>query len=191
MVTAAIFLLAGGGGKEYDFWVKICAYTRSCVTLCNGGFMTIDDYKKVLLDSSFKEANLFWVRNSAFFVVQALLLGFVLNLIKDIFTIPNTSTKPDEYLLLLLTLLKILGLIISIFHFIVILFSRHYNLIWFNQLKQMLATSAEYDKIDIDKNFHAVLSRYECIHFPRINVITFTGIIPILFFAFWIVLLCK
>jgi hypothetical protein len=149
--------------------------------------MIKDDYIKLLLDSSFKEANLFWVRNSAFFVVQALLLGFVINIIfKDITTM--TSQQRDNFYLILY-ILKIFGLLISLFHIIVIAYSRHYNLIWFNKLKNLLATNTKYEEGDINKDLYNVLNKYDCICMPRVNVITFTLLIPIIFIILWILLI--
>ena len=40
--------------------------------------MNDTDYTRLLLDSSFKEANLFWVRNSAIAVFQSIVIGFFL-----------------------------------------------------------------------------------------------------------------
>jgi hypothetical protein len=149
--------------------------------------MKKDDYIKLLLESSFKEANLFWVRNSAFFVVQALLLGFVINIVFKDLSIMSSQQENKFYTIVLL--LKIIGLIIALFHIIVIAYSRHYNLIWFNKLKNVTATTQKYEEDDIDKDLYNVLDKYDSVCVPKVNVITFTTLIPILFLIFWIILI--
>lgn len=143
--------------------------------------MTKDEYKKLLIDSSFKEARLFWLRNSAFFVVESLILGFFINIL-----LKKSQTNDVT---LFLTILKIIGLVISIFYFIVILISKHYNLIWFNELKEMLATTSVYDEDEIDKRFYNVLTNYDNIIIPKLTIFKLIGLLSVLFIFFWIIVI--
>jgi len=147
--------------------------------------MTTDEYQKVLLDSSFKEANLFWVRNGAFLVCQTLLYGFVVSIL--------VKTNYLEYKRMLI-FIEIAGLVISMLHFIILALSRSYNYIWFNELVKITSTEIEFNK-DNNKNNNAnnrsllcILRKYE--HSNRIiNVFSITMLIALIPFIAWAILL--
>jgi hypothetical protein len=149
--------------------------------------MSNDDYIKILLDSSLKESNLLWLRNSAFLVVQALLLGFVINAMSSDYS--KLLPQQLNSIIMIFALVKILGIIVSVFHFAVILYSRYYNLLWFNAAKKQAATSFSFSNNEIDHNLYGLLQRYDFKYLPKINAVTFTLVVPVLFVVFWIILL--
>lgn len=83
--------------------------------------MKTEELAKLLLDSSFKEADLFWKRNAAMLVVQAILLGVLTNLLTK-----TPSTVPDLVVYLLIGV----GIVVAAFHRVVLEASDHYNGTW-------------------------------------------------------------
>jgi hypothetical protein len=85
------------------------------------------DYAKLLLESSFKESQNFWIRNSGFIVFHSALVVFVLDYLNNS---PQNNSLQDVPLVI-----PIVGLLVALVHLQMIRVSAYYNHAWFDTLK--------------------------------------------------------
>ncbi len=138
--------------------------------------MTNEDCAKLLLESSFKEANLFWVRNSAIAVIQTLLFGFYVTLISE--ESPGISDMMN-------TLICTLGIVLSFVHIIILILSQHYNMTWFGTYKQFVEEKlAESSESNYKYLYHAV-DNLSLKRFSILNTTTIFMLIPVALALFW------
>ncbi|OGW57853.1 MAG: hypothetical protein A2Z09_03725 [Nitrospirae bacterium RBG_16_43_8] len=150
--------------------------------------MDTKDYASMLLDSSFKEANLFWMRNTAFSLFQSIFIGFTVNAV-----INKTPTSNSQ----LTIVVCIVGILISIVHYLILHLSKKLNMVWFDSLKlwvserktSSLNIKSENDDYHIWNHFENHLKEHGSIHLKKINIFLLVKMIPIIFLLFWIVLL--
>jgi hypothetical protein len=81
--------------------------------------MKDEECAKMLIESSFKESNLFWVRNSAIAVIQTIVFGFYVSLISE-----ESKNLSDSLNYMICSL----GIILTIIHFIILVLSQRYNM---------------------------------------------------------------
>ena len=74
--------------------------------------MDDENFAKLLLESSFKESNAFWIRNSVFLLAQSLLLGLAVG--KD--------SKPETIIVF-----AVLGALLALLHCGALKISKHYK----------------------------------------------------------------
>ena len=89
------------------------------------------EYCIFLMENSHKESDRYWSRNSAFWVVQGLLINAVLS--------QHLSYRTR-------TTILIFGLILSILHCFVLTLSKHYNHTWFNAFKEQVRAQIDKQK---------------------------------------------
>ncbi|MBI9036146.1 MAG: hypothetical protein JEZ03_16930 [Bacteroidales bacterium] len=140
------------------------------------------NYAKYLLENSFKEASLFWVRNSAFTLFQTLLIGFYLNS-------QFKSTDNTETLFIAVT---IVGIFLSLSHIITLKLSRKFNHGWGTSFKNWVSQSVP-DPEEEERLTHLRLEYKKIYNFKnRFNSTTFYAIIlSYIFGAFWVFALYR
>ena len=148
--------------------------------------MDTKDYASMLLDSSFKEANLFWARNAAFSLFQSILVGFTFNAV-----IKKTCASNSK----LTIIVCIAGILISIVHYLILDLSKKLNRVWFNSLKLWVSekkassVNIKNDDYHIWNNFENHLKEHDSIHLIKIDIFLLVKMIPIIFGLFWVVLI--
>lgn len=148
--------------------------------------MDTKDYASMLLDSSFKEANLFWARNAAFSLFQSILVGFTFNAVIN--KTPASNSK-------LTIIVCIAGILISIVHYLILVLSKKLNRVWFNSLKSWVSEkktpllNIKNDDYHIWNHFEKHLTEHDSIHLIKFDIFLLAKMIPIIFGLFWIVLI--
>ncbi len=90
--------------------------------------MNDDDYTRLLLESSFKESNLFWIWNGAFLVAQSVLFGLA----------GGRDSEPETALVF-----SILGIFLAFLHLRVLKISQYYNHTWFDAVRSWVNAKAK------------------------------------------------
>ncbi len=107
-----------------ELCVPACAVTHCMrVTAERNNFVNDDDYAKLLLDASFKEAEAFWKRNTVFLVTEGAFAGLYIK-----------EFNPQSGSLFLALVAGAVGLVLAAAHFRVLRASQHYNTTWYNGL---------------------------------------------------------
>ncbi len=115
--------------------------------------MDEEDYLKLLLNNSFQESERFWSRNSAFLVIQGLLIGFFVYSSEKILEYPYSA---------LFLIVSIAGIIISVCHFFSLRISEWYNFAWFKGFNTYALALEQHHNDDFTwKHLNAVIRYHE------------------------------
>ena len=137
--------------------------------------MNDTEYTRLLLDSSFKEANLFWIRNSAITVFQSVIVGFFLRGMINHESIPIT----------LFFIICGIGISFGAIHLIIIEYSEKENLKWFRHYKDWVKSQ---EKSNVYSHLMVLAKKQEYKEWSFKYMITWMKFIPMLFLFLWIFL---
>jgi len=148
--------------------------------------MTPSELIHLLLDSSFRTAERFYVRHTAFSVIQAILFGFVVH------TIGSGIVESGRIMIIVVS---IFGIVFSVLHLQIQRVSEYYNRSWFTSLLEFVGEEVSRSKPGKRKTItlthlarslepHAYATKLP--HWPHWHATTIFKIIPIIFMALWI-----
>jgi hypothetical protein len=147
-----------------------------------GGKMEKLDFARMLLESSFKEANLFWMRNGAFSVFQSILAGSgLLSWFKD-------SNPKDASLVIFIS---IIGILIGIIHFAIICTSEKLNKAWWYSFNHYFKTFRKSENLSIEYEcLEKIASQHQNLD-GCCDVFFLSKFIPIFFGLLWAIILLN
>ena len=140
--------------------------------------MKHDDYAKLLIENSFKEGNLFWVRHGGYMLAQALLLGLVVG-----------------QKLSLVLIFSLVGSLFALLHWRVLVVSSHYNETWFEAFRDWVrqrhkSTDQESSNDQSSESWSHLENKLDIhedeIPKPGIHATKLSYFIPFLFILGWV-----
>ena len=145
--------------------------------------MDDENFAKLLLESSFKESNAFWIRNSVFLLAQSWLLGLAVG--KD--------SEPETIIVF-----AGFGILLALLHWGALKISKYYNDTWFKAFRSWVDCKAPPESTDEESpsdessnswsHLRSTLTKHENLPFPFMHATCLMYFLPVLFIAAWLFL---